>query len=63
MSDLATLVDAVAVDPPLVDHPADYHVFHKFIARCENLPYHYFCCLAPSLTSPCGAQWKPPPIT
>jgi phosphotransacetylase len=37
MSDLATLVDAVAVDP-LVDHPADYHVFHKFIARCKNLP-------------------------
>jgi phosphate acetyltransferase len=37
MSDLATLVDAVAVDP-LVGHPADYHVFHKFIARCKNLP-------------------------
>ena len=37
MSDLATLVDAVAVDP-LVDHPADYHVFHKFIARCKELP-------------------------
>ena len=37
MSDLATLVDAVAVDP-LVDHPADYHVFHKFIARCKDLP-------------------------
>ena len=37
MSDLATLVDAVTVDP-LVDHPADYHVFHKFIARCKALP-------------------------
>jgi len=37
MSDLATLAEAVAVDP-LVDHPADYHVFHKFIARCKNLP-------------------------
>jgi len=37
MSDLATLVDAVAVDP-LVGHPADYHVFHKFIARCKDLP-------------------------
>ena len=37
MSDLATLVDAVAVDP-LVDHPRDYHVFHKFRARCKDLP-------------------------
>ena len=37
MSDLAMLAEAVAVDP-LVDHPADYHVFHKFIARCKNLP-------------------------
>ena len=37
MGDLATLVDAVAVDP-LVGHPADYHVFHKFIARCKDLP-------------------------
>jgi phosphate acetyltransferase len=37
MSDLATLVDAVAVDP-LVGHPADYHVFHKFIDRCKDLP-------------------------
>ena len=37
MSDLATLAEAVAVDP-LVDHPADYHVFHKFIERCKNLP-------------------------
>jgi phosphate acetyltransferase len=37
MSDLATLAEAVAVDP-LVGHPADYHVFHKFIARCKHLP-------------------------
>ena len=37
MSDLAPLAEAVAVDP-LVGHPADYHVFHKFIARCKNLP-------------------------
>jgi phosphate acetyltransferase len=37
MGDLDTLVDAVAVDP-LVGHPADYHVFHKLIARCKNLP-------------------------
>jgi phosphate acetyltransferase len=37
MSDLATLAESVAVDP-LVGHPADYHVFHKFIARCKNLP-------------------------
>jgi len=37
MSDLATLVEAVALDP-LVGHPADYHVFHKFIQRCKDLP-------------------------
>ncbi len=37
MSDLAPLVDGVAVDP-LVDHPADFHVFHKFIQRCKDLP-------------------------
>ena len=37
MSDLATLIDATAVDP-LVNHPADYHVFHKFIERCKDLP-------------------------
>ncbi len=37
MSDLATLAEAVALDP-LVDHPADYHVFHKFIQRCKDLP-------------------------
>src|ERR1700691_5859672 len=37
MSDLATLAEAVAVDP-LVGHPADYHVFHKFIQRCKHLP-------------------------
>jgi len=37
MSDLAQLAEAVAVDP-LVGHPADYHVFHKFIDRCKGLP-------------------------
>ena len=37
MSDLATLAEAVAVDP-LVGHPPDYHVFHKFLARCKDLP-------------------------
>jgi phosphotransacetylase len=37
MSDLATLAESVVVDP-LVGHPPDYHVFHKFIARCKNLP-------------------------
>jgi phosphate acetyltransferase len=37
MSDLAPLAEAVAVDP-LVGHPADYHVFHKFITRCKTLP-------------------------
>src|ERR1035438_266062 len=37
MSDLAGLAEAVAVDP-LVGHPADYHVFHKFLARCKQLP-------------------------
>jgi len=37
MSDLAPLAEAVAVDP-LVGHPADYHVFHKFIERCKDLP-------------------------
>src|SRR5580658_11166056 len=37
MSDLATLAEAVTVDP-LVEHPPDYHVFDKFIARCKALP-------------------------
>src|SRR5579863_8535155 len=37
MSDLAPIAEAVAVDP-LVSHPADYHVFHKFLARCTSLP-------------------------
>jgi phosphate acetyltransferase len=37
MSDLAPLAEAVTVDP-LVGHPADYHVFHKFIERCKALP-------------------------
>jgi len=37
MSDLAPLAEAVALDP-LVGHPPDYHVFHKFIQRCKTLP-------------------------
>lgn len=37
MSDLAPIAEAVAVDP-LVSHPADYHVFHKFLERCKALP-------------------------
>ncbi len=37
MSDLATLAEAVTVDP-LVGHPADYHVFHQFLERCRKLP-------------------------
>jgi phosphate acetyltransferase len=37
MSDLAPIAEAVVVDP-LVSHPADYHVFHKFLARCKSLP-------------------------
>ena len=37
MSDLAPLAEAVALDP-LVGHPADYHVFHKFLERCKSLP-------------------------
>ena len=37
MSDLAPIAEAVAVDP-LVSHPPDFHVFHKFLARCKSLP-------------------------
>src|SRR3984957_2759598 len=37
MSDLAMLMESVAVDP-LVDHPADFHVFSQFLARCKDLP-------------------------
>ena len=37
MSDLAPLAEAVVIDP-LVGHPADYHVFHKFLDRCKSLP-------------------------
>ncbi|MDE3201162.1 MAG: bifunctional enoyl-CoA hydratase/phosphate acetyltransferase [Acidobacteriota bacterium] len=36
MSDLAPIAEAVAVDP-LVPHPPDYHVFHKFLERCKCL--------------------------
>jgi phosphate acetyltransferase len=37
MSDLAPLAEAIAVDP-LVGHPPDFHVFHKFLERCKSLP-------------------------
>jgi len=37
MNDLATLAESVTVDP-LVGHPADYHVFHEFLERCQSLP-------------------------
>jgi phosphate acetyltransferase len=37
MSDLAPIAEDVTVDP-LVSHPPDYHVFHKFLARCKSLP-------------------------
>jgi phosphate acetyltransferase len=37
MSDLAPLGEIGTVDP-LVGHPADYHVFHKFLERCKELP-------------------------
>ena len=37
MNDLAVLMESVAVDP-LVDHPADFHVFHQFLERCKALP-------------------------
>jgi phosphate acetyltransferase len=36
MSDLVTLMESVAVDP-LVNHPADFHVFDQFLERCKNL--------------------------
>ena len=37
MSDLATLAESVTVNP-LVEHPRDYHVFHRFLDRCRALP-------------------------
>lgn len=37
ISDLATLMESVAVDP-LIGHPADYHVFHQFLERCKACP-------------------------
>jgi phosphate acetyltransferase len=37
MSDLAELKEGRVVER-LVDHPADYHVFPKFIERCKALP-------------------------
>ena len=37
MSDFAVLMESVAADP-LVDHPADFHVFDQFLKRCKDLP-------------------------
>jgi phosphate acetyltransferase len=37
MSDLEQMKEGRVVDR-LVGHPADYHVFHKFIERCQALP-------------------------
>ena len=37
MSDLAPIAESVVVDP-LVSHPADFHVFQKFLERCKGLP-------------------------
>ena len=37
MSDLAALAESVTVDP-WVGHPQDYHVFHRFLERCSELP-------------------------
>jgi phosphate acetyltransferase len=37
MSDLAMLMESVAVDP-LIGHPADFHVFDQFLKRCKDLP-------------------------
>ena len=37
MSDLAPIAEAVVLDP-LVNHPKDFHVFHRFLERCKNLP-------------------------
>jgi phosphate acetyltransferase len=36
MNDLVMLMESVTVDP-LVDHPADFHVFHQFLERCKTL--------------------------
>ena len=59
MSDLAPLAEAVALDP-LVGHPADYHVFHKFIERCKALPASPPPWSGRFLKWPCGARSKPP---
>jgi phosphate acetyltransferase len=37
INDLAPLAESVVVDR-LVEHPADYHVFHQFLERCKSLP-------------------------
>jgi phosphate acetyltransferase len=37
MSDVAMLIESVGVDP-LIDHPADFHVFDQFLKWCIDLP-------------------------
>lgn len=37
MTDLAPLAESAVADP-LVGHPPDFHVFHKFLDRCKGLP-------------------------
>ena len=37
MNDLVLLMESGTVDP-LVDHPADFHVFHQFLEHCKTLP-------------------------
>ena len=37
MTDVAPIAESVVVDP-LVSHPADFHVFQKFLERCKGLP-------------------------
>ncbi len=59
MSDLAPLAEAVAVDP-LVGHPADYHVFHKFLERCKNLPAITTAVVWPQSDVALKGTWKLP---
>ena len=57
MSDLAQLAESVTVDP-LVGHPADYHVFHKFLERCKELPAITTAVVWPLSDVALRAPWK-----
>ena len=74
MSDLALLAEGITVDS-LVGHPADYHVFHRFIERCKSLPAITTAVVWPlsdvalgapskpqsrASSSPCSSATKPP---